>query len=102
MTTKTLRNKAAKGGSSPSSGSAIGVYRRYPDGEIKRCIEEVREQIPAWFASNPDRKICKVDLFYGRSVDLRRENFSTRLDAELAALLAQNSQIQLKEKDVSE
>jgi hypothetical protein len=53
----------------------------------------VREQIPAWFASNPDRKICKVDLFYGRSVDLRRENFSTRLDAELAALLAQNNPI---------
>lgn len=85
-----LRNKAAKSGSSPASGSAIGVYARYPADEIKRCIEEVRGQIPAWFAANPKRKICKVDLFYGRSVDLRRENFSERLDAELAALLPQN------------
>ena len=88
-TTKLRRPKR----SSPSSGSAIGVYVRYPDDEIKRCIEEVRDQIPAWFAANPKRKICKVDLFYGRSIDLRRETFSERLDAELAALLSQNSVI---------
>ena len=85
------RNQATREAALPSAaGSVIGVYARYPDEEIKRCIEDVREQIPAWFAANPKRKICKVDLFYGRSVDLRRETYSKRIDTELAALLSQN------------
>lgn len=79
----------AQTGFAPSSGSAIAVYPRYPDEEIRRCIEEIREQLPAWFDANPQRKICKVNLFYGRSVDLRRENYERRLDEETNKLLSQ-------------
>ena len=78
-------------GRAASSCSSIGVYPRYPDHEIKRCIDDVRDRLPDWFAENPKRKICKVDLFYGRSVDLRRDNYSERLDKELSRFLQKNA-----------
>jgi hypothetical protein len=87
-----LRNKAVKSGSSPASGSTLGVYQRYPDEEIIRCIDELRTGIPAWFAANPARKICKVNLFYGRSIDVRRENWAARLDAEQAKLISKSNE----------
>ena len=70
---------------------AIGVYPRYPDDEIIRCFDELRAGIPAWFAANPSRKICKVDLFYGRSIDVRRETWAARLDSEQAKLLSESN-----------
>ena len=73
--------------------TSIGAYRRYPDDEIIRCIDELRTGIPAWFAANPSRKICKVDLFYGRSIDVRRETWEARLNAEQAKLLSESNAI---------
>lgn len=67
--------------------SAIGVYRRISDNEIRAWVEDFRPRLVQWFADNPKRKICKVDWFYGRSIDLRRENFEARIAAEMAKLI---------------
>ena len=91
-----LLNKAAKSGSTPSYGSAIGVYPRIPEEKIRAWIADFTPRLVQWFAENPRRKICKVDWFYGRSIDLRRESFEIRIAAEMTRLLSKpNAEISL-------
>lgn len=70
-----------------AKGSSIGVYRRLSDEEIMEGVEEIKPRLLKWFEENPHRKICKVDWFYGRSIDLRRENYEERIQKELKKLL---------------
>ena len=67
----------------------IVIYPRLPRKEIIRAYEELATSIPQWFKTNPDRKICRIELFYGREVHVTRENYKTRLAKELEKDLAE-------------
>ena len=76
-------------GLAASPGSAIVAWNRIPDEVIRKLVADVRPQIAEWFLNNPKRKICKLDWFYGRSIDLRRRTFKARIDKEEARLLSE-------------
>ena len=65
----------------------IIAYNKIPDKEIRRVADEFKPILATWFENNPKRKICKIDWFYGRSIDVRRENHEARIDAEVAKLV---------------
>ena len=74
--------------------SKITIYMKVENDEIRRCITELKPRVQRWFDENPKRKVCKVDLVYGRSVDLRRENYGERLDAEIDKFIKSNAPLE--------
>jgi len=59
------------------------VYYKIPYEEIKAYVDAFMPKLIRWFADNPKRKICKVDWFYGRSLNLHRNNYRQRITNEL-------------------
>ena len=63
---------------------AIMVYKMIPDATIQEWVDDFIPRLEEWFAANPKRIICKCDWLYGKSIDLRRDNYKTKLQAEAA------------------
>lgn len=69
----------------------IVVYKRSSPEEINQAFDKLRTQLPAWFAANPKRRVCKVELFYGRMVSFRRKDYEAVLAKELEEALGHES-----------
>jgi len=69
---------------------AMCAYNKIPDEDIIAEGEELKQKVAWWFRENPRRKICKIDWFYNRSIDVRRENYEARIDVEVAKLVGED------------
>ena len=58
---------------------SIMVCQRVPDDHIRNQEEEMIPQIEEWFVANPKRKICKVQWFYNKSIDVRRGRVAEKI-----------------------
>ena len=65
----------------------IAAYLKISNEDIIAEGEELKPKIAWWFRENPKRKTCKIDWLYNRSIDVRRENYESRIDAEVAKLI---------------
>jgi hypothetical protein len=61
---------------------SIQVYQTIPEPTIRSWVNDFVPRLEAWFQSNPKRKICKVAWFYGRTFDLRRDNYQEKIARE--------------------
>ncbi len=71
--------------------AGIVVYPRVPDSVIRESADKLLEQIPAWFAANPDRVDCLLEFHYGKLVTVTRENFREEIEAVAAECVNETS-----------
>lgn len=59
------------------------IYQKIPPKEIKRLGRKLIKDLPKWFEDNPKRKVCRVELWHGKVINVRKENFKERIEQEV-------------------
>ena len=59
------------------------VHTRIPDETIKAWVADFRVRLAQWFKDHPERKLAKVEWYYGKQIDLRRADYEARVAKEL-------------------
>lgn len=60
----------------------IVIYSKLSPKEIKKIANKLIKDLPKWFENNPKRKICRVQLWYDKVINVRKENFKVRIEQE--------------------
>jgi len=58
----------------------IVVYKRYTDSEILADAKDAIKNITQWFKDNPKRKICRVQLWYNKTVHVKRDSIAKQIN----------------------
>lgn len=69
----------------------IVIYGRLTNQEIDEGVEELKSGITKFFLDNPKRRVCRVSLWYDRSVTVNRKNVHEAIDREAAKAKAENA-----------
>ena len=71
--------------------AGIVVYPRVSDGVIRKSVDKLLKQIPAFFAANPGRDDCVLEFYYGKIVAVTPKNFREEVEAVAAECIKQNA-----------
>jgi len=52
----------------------IIVYNKISDKEIDKDAKRSVKDISKWFSSNPERKTCKTEFWYGKVATVRKSH----------------------------
>lgn len=63
------------------------VYAPIPNDELRKLAEETIPRVSAWFESNPKRRVCTAELWYGKRLKLKRKTFAEQINAYLSESL---------------
>lgn len=52
--------------------SMIVVYKKIPVEDIRKDTVETIVKVEAWFKRNPKRRVCHVEVWYGKRMDIHK------------------------------
>jgi hypothetical protein len=58
----------------------IAVYQKYPEEQIRQDAKETIKNVKKWFKDNPDRKLCRIQVWYGKTIHVKRDQISVRIN----------------------
>lgn len=56
------------------------VYETVPAEKIRQTAKEIITQIADWFTANPKRRVCHAQLWYGRTVTIKRKTIEQQVN----------------------
>lgn len=68
----------------------IVLYRRITEPELRRDAKSALRQITKWFKANPNRRVCRTQLWYGKTITVKRNTIKADIDKSLQAELNKN------------
>jgi hypothetical protein len=58
----------------------FAIYPRIPEKELREMAQEVVSKTEAFFANNPKRRVCRVQVWYGKVITIRRKHVQEDID----------------------
>ena len=65
----------------------IAIYKRLTEPELRRDAKSAIRQITKWFKANPNRRVCRSQLWYGKQITVKRATLKADIDKALKAEL---------------
>lgn len=66
------------------------VYPKVSEEELRKMAQETIQQVEAWFVKNPKRRVCRVEVWYGKHLSIKRKTISEQVNALLEETLKTN------------
>jgi hypothetical protein len=63
------------------------VYQTIPEKEIRQTAKESIEGVTKWFAEHPKRRICRVEVWYGRQIKVKRTTVAQQINEAAEAAI---------------
>ena len=57
----------------------IALYQTVPDSQIKKDGQDLIKRIGDFFKTNPKRKICNVQVWYGRTLRIKKTTIKEQI-----------------------
>lgn len=64
------------------------IYNRIPEDELRKSAAETIPLIEAFFAQNPKRRVCRSELWYGKTHSIKKKNVADQINAIVNDLIA--------------
>jgi hypothetical protein len=58
----------------------IAIYRRITEPEIRRDARSAIRKIGKWFKDNPQRRVCRTQMWYGRFITVKRSTYKDEIN----------------------
>jgi Zn finger protein HypA/HybF involved in hydrogenase expression len=65
----------------------IIVYNKMSKKELHESAKETIPQIEEWFQKNPKRRVCKVELWFGEMISIKRKTVAEQINAKMESLI---------------
>ena len=65
----------------------IIVYHKMSKKGLRKSAKETIPQIEEWFQKNPKRRVCKVELWYGRHASIKRKDVAAQINAVVEGII---------------
>lgn len=52
--------------------------------ELAESVEDTIRDVKNWFEKNPQRRVCRAELWYGKYVSLQRKTFEAQIRQQAA------------------
>jgi hypothetical protein len=56
------------------------VYSKIPNDEIRKSAKKAIYDIAAWFDRHPKRRVCRVEVWYGKSITVKRATVKEQIN----------------------
>ena len=56
--------------------ASIVVYGKISKEEILKSAEETIQDVQKWFEDNPKRRVCNIELWYGKRGKIKRKTIA--------------------------
>lgn len=66
----------------------IVVYKPMSTEQILESAQKAVYQIEEWFKANPKRRVCNVEIWYGKAYKIKRKNVTAQVTALAEVLIA--------------
>lgn len=63
------------------------VYKRLTEKQLRKDAKDAIKQITEWFAENPKRRVCRAELFYGKTISVKRKTITEQVTKLLEEVL---------------
>lgn len=63
------------------------IYEKISDEEIRVHAEKLVPEVEQWFKNHPKRKTCRVEVWYGKILILRRKDYKLKIEEAKEAAL---------------
>jgi hypothetical protein len=74
----------------------IVVYYKIPEIELRNSMLNAVKQIDDWFTNNPKRRVCKTELWYGRTHTIKKKDVRGQLIKIVEEILQEDRRRMLK------
>jgi len=64
------------------------VYQKIPDDELRDSAEEIIPKIETFFIQNPKRRVCRSELWYGKTHSIKKKNVADQINAIVDKMIA--------------
>jgi len=68
----------------------IIVYNKVTNKQILKDAKKAVKQIQEWFGQNPNRRICKAELWYGKVAKIRKNHIEADINKAAEVAIAGN------------
>jgi len=62
-----------------------------PEDELRKTAADAIDQINSWFTSNPKRRVCHAELWYGKRLAIKRKTVAKQINTLLAETLTKQA-----------
>lgn len=63
------------------------VYPRMSEKELRDSAAEVIPQIEAFFTKNPKRRVCRSELWYGKTYSIKKKDVTEQINTIIEELI---------------
>lgn len=56
------------------------IYNKISETELREAAAKTILQLDEWFNNNPKRRVCRAELWYGRSHKIKRKNVADQIN----------------------
>jgi hypothetical protein len=79
----------------------IVIYKTLSEQELRDSAANTIPKIEAFFVQNPKRRVCRTELWYGRTQSIKKKNVAEQINAIVDALIAEAAEKEKKNNDRS-
>jgi hypothetical protein len=67
----------------------IIVYKTLSEQELRDSAAAAIPKIETFFVQNPKRRVCRTELWYGRTQSIKKKNIAEQINAIVDGLIAE-------------
>jgi hypothetical protein len=67
----------------------IVVYAPMSEQQLRKSASENIPKIEEWFKANPKRRVCRVELWYGEVISIKRKTVAEQINARMEKLIGE-------------
>lgn len=67
------------------------IYKTIPEAELRALAADTIPKISKWFEKNPKRRVCKAELWYGRTHKIKRKDVASQINTIVEALIKEKA-----------
>ena len=75
----------------------IVVYKTLSEQELRDSAAAAIPKIETFFVQNPKRRVCRTELWYGKSQSIKKKNVAEQINAIVDALIEEGKTKEAKE-----